>query len=525
MTVSVRSLLELEDAHLVCVAGERGLDNPVRWVHVSEMLDPTPWMKGSEFLLTTGFRMNDVAAIESYLEHVSASGVSGIGFSTGNYLGMHEYVPTALLEGAEARGLPVLEVPIDTPWLLISEYVSRQVAEEQHQLSQRAFDAQRQLTRAALDPGGGAQVVQLLASLVGGWTVVTTPLGRVIDASPGGAGGRVDDLDSDLTRVRETGSVASVIGSDGGARSLHPLGAPGTVRRILIVGKSSGFDAFDRIVTASAVSLLSFESEQRMRLSSQRQAAAGVLGSAMLDPSSSPLLTQQAAAGLGLDPSQPLRVARLRVPADSGSVVAQLVHDVFSAREATSITIDDVDAQATHTLVAQATGDVEADLRQLASRLDKGTKLGFSAPVLLTDVSLGRRQAAIALAHVLRAANDAASFEELSSYQMIMGLARPEDVDGLARTILAPLDELDRGGGDYADTLRAFLAHNGRWEEAARELGVHRQTLVKRIAATEERLGVTLRSADSRMALWFALQARATQQHTPTSVDVQKGDR
>jgi len=44
-------LLELEPG---VVAGEAGLDHALRWVHISELEDPTPWLSGGELLLTTG---------------------------------------------------------------------------------------------------------------------------------------------------------------------------------------------------------------------------------------------------------------------------------------------------------------------------------------------------------------------------------------------------------------------------------------------------------------------------------------
>ncbi|MEX0743382.1 MAG: PucR family transcriptional regulator ligand-binding domain-containing protein, partial [Actinomycetota bacterium] len=36
------------------VAGEESANRPIRWVHISELEDPTPWLKGGELLLTTG---------------------------------------------------------------------------------------------------------------------------------------------------------------------------------------------------------------------------------------------------------------------------------------------------------------------------------------------------------------------------------------------------------------------------------------------------------------------------------------
>jgi purine catabolism regulator len=40
--LSVRELLAGVDVQVR--AGEAGLDHPVRWVHVSELVDPTRWL-------------------------------------------------------------------------------------------------------------------------------------------------------------------------------------------------------------------------------------------------------------------------------------------------------------------------------------------------------------------------------------------------------------------------------------------------------------------------------------------------
>ena len=43
---------------LALAAGEEGADAPVRWVHISELPDPTPWLSGGELLLTTGIQLD-----------------------------------------------------------------------------------------------------------------------------------------------------------------------------------------------------------------------------------------------------------------------------------------------------------------------------------------------------------------------------------------------------------------------------------------------------------------------------------
>ena len=47
----------LRDLEVRLVAGQSGIDNAVRWVHISEIVDPTPWLSGGELLLTTGLQL------------------------------------------------------------------------------------------------------------------------------------------------------------------------------------------------------------------------------------------------------------------------------------------------------------------------------------------------------------------------------------------------------------------------------------------------------------------------------------
>ena len=48
----------VRDLDVSVLAGEPGVDAPVRWVHISELTDPTPWLSGGELLLTTGMALD-----------------------------------------------------------------------------------------------------------------------------------------------------------------------------------------------------------------------------------------------------------------------------------------------------------------------------------------------------------------------------------------------------------------------------------------------------------------------------------
>src|SRR4051795_11063632 len=96
----------LGDLDVEVLAGEANLDVPVRWVHISELRDPTPWLSGGELLLTTGLQIDTPDQQREDTARPAGHGLSGLGFGTGF---SHEAVPEALTEAAEAHGFPLFE--------------------------------------------------------------------------------------------------------------------------------------------------------------------------------------------------------------------------------------------------------------------------------------------------------------------------------------------------------------------------------------------------------------------------------
>src|SRR5204863_9170427 len=100
------------------VAGRDGAGAPIRWVHASELPDPTPWLSGGELILTTGMQLDTEAAQRALVERLSAHHVAGLGFGTGFD---HDTIPEALLDEARAQGFPVFEVPYFFTFTAITE--------------------------------------------------------------------------------------------------------------------------------------------------------------------------------------------------------------------------------------------------------------------------------------------------------------------------------------------------------------------------------------------------------------------
>jgi hypothetical protein len=87
----------------------------------------------------------------------------------------------------------------------------------------------------------------------------------------------------------------------------------------------------------------------------------------------------------------------------------------------------------------------------------------------------------------------------------------PRAIGDLASMRLAPLDDLPEATGTkLRATLRAWLDHGGRIEEAARRLEVHPQTVRYRVRQLRGLFGESLDDPEQRFALALALRAART---------------
>ena len=119
---------------LTLVTGEDNAQVSVRWVHSTELLDPTPWLRGGELLLTTGLQLTGAKFQREFVERLADREIAGLGFGTGF---VHKKVPAAILNTARKRGFPLFEVPYELPFIAVTERVFAQLLNERYELLQR----------------------------------------------------------------------------------------------------------------------------------------------------------------------------------------------------------------------------------------------------------------------------------------------------------------------------------------------------------------------------------------------------
>src|SRR3954465_9412269 len=178
----------LRELEVQMVAGRAGLDQALRWVHISELRDPTPWLSGGELLLTTGLQLDTPQQQRQYIARLAGHGLSGLGFGTGF---SHEKVPGPLTEAAETHGFPLFEVPYDVPFIAVTEKAFSHLVNEHYAVLQRALSAHERLERIVLSERGLDGVAGALASLIGGAALVFDARGDLL-ARRAGRGGLTD---------------------------------------------------------------------------------------------------------------------------------------------------------------------------------------------------------------------------------------------------------------------------------------------------------------------------------------------
>jgi DNA-binding PucR family transcriptional regulator len=130
--LTVESLVE--ELGLTLATGQENAQASVRWVHSTELLDPTPWLRGGELLLTTGLQLMGARPQREFVERLAEREIAGLGFGTGI---VHKKLPAAILNAARKRDFPLFEVPYELPFIAVTERVFAQLLNERYELLQR----------------------------------------------------------------------------------------------------------------------------------------------------------------------------------------------------------------------------------------------------------------------------------------------------------------------------------------------------------------------------------------------------
>jgi len=504
MALTVGDLLERSGVDLRLVAGHKGLSHAIRWVHVSELSDPTPWLKGGELLLTTGMGVGTTPARQrAYVDRLVKAGLAGLGFGTGF---SYKKAPSALREAADRARFPVFEVPYEVPFIAITEAVFTRLLAEQYDLLSRSLEAEHTLTRAVLEGEGLSGIVTALTRAIKGWAVLLDLHGSPIHASPATASTYVPLLLREIQSPRADNLRFGLSLVERGHHVyIQPVTAQGRVEAHLAVGKKEALTQFDRIVASHALALLALELSKARAVSEAERRLKGDLLDQILKGAIPTSDARRALERMGFDLSRP--VAAMVLAGTEATELARAFEEAAS-REGTAFLSSPNDDVVLALVQPEGPGFL-ASFRAAIAWGNGSVIVGAGSLVPMDQMVQSVREARYALQLCKTEGRTHAEFKDLGTYQLLLTLQDPAALRTFADSVLQALDRYDDiHGGELLPSLRAFLERNARWETAAKELFVHRHTLRYRMRKVEELTGRNLSSARDRMEFFLAIRAR-----------------
>lgn len=512
--LTVQSLLD--ELGLEVAAGAGAARSPVRWVHISELEDPTPFLSGGELMLTTGIPLGDAAAQRAYVRLLARHNLSGLGFGTGFD---HAELPAALVEEAEKQDFPVFEVPYSMPFIALTEKAFARLVNEQYEVLQRGIAVQRRLERLVLEERGLDEIATTISSAVGGAVIILDGRGERLSSRgfhrelPEEA--EVSVRREALSHSGDAHPFAPSHTSLAGRALAQPVVSPGggPPQAWVVVVRDSGLGDFERLIVQQAVAVVALElMRRRVARETERRLAGDILSAAL-------------SGRLEAD-----ELRRRLEPLGIGAEAAVLVFSVDDPSSAEPVLEHSLAASGVAALVAPHTSrgrellcaviePSELTSVEIASRARRAlaaergaVRAAASRPGPPEQLRHAFHEARCALEATQLANGDApdvASWEDLGAFTLLLSVQDDEALELYCESVLGPIEASDDDyGGELLRSLEAFIECNGQWERAAREVYCHRHTLRYRMRRVEELTGRDLSRAHDRIEFWLALRAK-----------------
>ena len=475
---------------LAQVSSGRLPDREVSGVHVSELLDPTPYLEGGELLLTIGIALTGhTLQARAYTTRLAEFGVAALGLGLGP---VYDTVPDSLLRACEVTDLPLFVVPAPTPFLTVSRTYWSLIARAGQEELSASLGAHRNLVRAAAGPDPVSAVVRTLASAVAGWAAQLSPDGEVLNVWPRARRRAANHLAGELNRLGAGPHSSATLTVEGDIVVLQPLTSRGRLAGFVATGCPPPMRTSARQIVLTACALLALQAEQQRRGTAGPRAARACVARLVLAG------YLDAARALAVECGMSAPTSRVRVVALSGLTGGATTEDVLDALDTALprsleqlLAAADVDEIWAILPLSDAPGALQC-LERVRGLRAPDARLLVSAELEVAEISAHRPGLRRRL-------------QEMAP-GTVCDLARPQAAGRSAGPSLEPLLHYTRS--DLIGAVTAYLRHRGQWEGAANDLGVHRNTLRHRIGTAMRVLDADLDDPDVASTTWLALRDR-----------------
>ena len=444
-------------------------------------------------------------------------------------------IDQAAVDVATATGVGLLAMPATGSMTTIERAVNTLIVNQAAQLTQRAVEVQRQLTRLAAENRDLSSLLQVVARATARPVLLHDDVGMVVaqvsarlsQRNPG----ERDSLQS-LPHSAFRNWLKHSAPTAAGVIVSSPIGHTTvlTVEKrvagyLSMIDSRDRLDDFDRLVLAYGADVCAIELAKIRAIASAVEQVRGDWVQMWLNGT---LDDGQAMNGrarqAGFDLNQNYIVTVFHPETDSGvplplDSLLVVVRDDLVRRQIDGAVGQYADAVVAlyplehPTQLSRMRQVIQEVRQQLATRVPAGqVAAGVSRPANgLSALREAYREArdALSIAGELGEHSQTTHYGDLKLYQLLLSLKR-HNLEHLRQfhheTIRSLVEHDDRRQGDLLRTLDSFFRANGNLAKAAQDLDVHRNTLVYRLDRIGELTGLDLNDADNRLILHLALK-------------------
>jgi len=494
------------------LAGEGRLARPVRWVHVTELLDPASFLEGGELMLTTGMpQVDDPALVRDYVDQLADVGAAGLVFELGR---RYQRAPDALIHACRDRDLPLIVLGRGVRFIEITQTVHALILDAQGELLRRSQGINDAFSALTLRGAPAQEIAEAAAELTGCPIVVENLVNQAVICVP--AGRPVGQVLTAWPRRSHATPTPDATGASGPEEWLvTPLERNGGRwgRLILVPDETDPVTGPEHVMVldraAAALNLTRLSGYARWEREAHRTALRDLVDGRFRTATDA----RHRAEALGL-PTTGHRLLALLIRGGDEAFADRLAAQLAASgvRAIVGATAADV----TGVLIALARTTAWQPVAHRIGRfateeLGPGTVVAAGPGVAdLADVARSFHEAQ----QVIDAIRPGTSHRPVHTQadiglpELLYALRDDPRVQSYVRRRLGRLTEHDaRHGGDLLTTLRHYLTETGNISAAAKRGGLSRQAFYQRIRTIERISGADLSNAADRTQLHVALTA------------------
>lgn len=508
---TVRSIVD--ELGLDLSAGAERAEKPVRWVHISEEDDPTPWLTGGELLLTSGFSLDTPAQQRSFLRRLSEHQLAGLGFGLTEH---RQSTPEPLVEEARKLEFPLFEIPHSMSFIKVTEMALARLVNEQYDVLRRSVLVQQRLERMVLEDRGLGEIVAAISEAVGASVLVLggpeqvlakhDPAGVLSAKAVGAIGAQT---------ARRTDSKPFVfsdprLGEDALVRPVVPPRGGRPQAWVVVAAGPGRLGELERLIVQQAVAAVGLELMRAGVASETERRLTGDLLSAALDRNTNPAELARRLKPFGIGEEASVLVFSVEDVRLSEGVLRQALEALDCPAALSAQRLDGPELLCA--IIDAAERDLVEVAREARERMlpEVGpVRAGVSRPGPLGLLWRSFHEARWALEAVGGESEaPVGSWHDLGAETLLLSMRDDDALRLFSDRVLGEIAGDPRYGDELLRSLEAFIQHHGQWERAARELYCHRHTLRYRMRKIEELTGRDLSRANDRIEFWLALRAR-----------------